>query len=349
MPLRHLLLLVGYCCMACAVGAALASAHSGPLYSISKSVPLGAPDRWDLLSFDDSSHRVYVAHGDKVTVIDGESGALVGEIEGFTGGTHGIALVPQIGRGYADDGHAGTATSFDLKTLKLGKPIKADDDADAIVFDPASGHVFVIDGDPGKVTVIDPQTDTGLTTIDGGGKLEIAVADGSGMLFVNGEAKQEIVRIDTQTNKVTAHWPIPQCTSPHGLAIDPRSRRLFTSCENNVLLALDADSGRIVASLAIGARTDGAAFDPVRKRIFSSNGDGTLTVIAEKSADSFEVLANVQTMRGARTMTLDPKSGRLYLVAAETRINEAAAPTDFRNRFKIVPGTAKLLFLDPTP
>ena len=349
MSLRHLLLLVGYGCIACAVGVSLATPHTKPIYTISKSVPLGAPDRWDLLSFDEASHRVYVAHGDKVTVIDGESGALVGQVEGFSGGTHGVALVPQMGRGYSDDGHAGTATSFDLKTLKLGKPIKADDDADAIVFDPASGHVFVIDGDPGKVTVIDPKTDTGLTTIDGGGKLEIAVADGSGMLFVNGEAKQEIVRIDTRTNKVTAHWPIPQCTSPHGLAIDPRSRRLFTSCENNVLLALDADNGKVVASLPIGARTDGAAFDPVRKRIFSSNGDGTLTVIAEKSADSFEVLANVQTKRGARTMTLDPKSGRLYLVAGETQINEAAAPTDFRHRFTVVPGTAKLLFLDPTP
>jgi DNA-binding beta-propeller fold protein YncE len=348
MSLRHLLLLVGYCCIACTVGVSLATPDK-PIYTVSKSVPLGAPDRWDLLSFDEASHRVYVAHGDRVTVIDGESGALVGQVEGFPGGTHGIALVPKMGRGYGDDGHAGTATSFDLKTLALGKPIKADDDADAIVFDPASGHVFVIDGDPGKVTVIDPKTDTALTTIDGGGKLEIAVADGSGMLFVNGEAKQEIVRIDTRTNKVTAHWPIPQCTSPHGLAIDPRSRRLFASCENNVLLALDADNGKVVASLPIGARTDGAAFDPVRKRIFSSNGDGTLTVIVEKSADSFEVLANVQTKRGARTMTLDPKSGRLYLVAAETQINEAAAPTDLRHRFTVVPGTAKLLFLDPTP
>jgi DNA-binding beta-propeller fold protein YncE len=349
MSLRHLLLLVGYGCIACAVGVSCAPPHTKPIYTISKSVPLGTPDRWDLLAFDESSHRVYVAHGDRVTVIDGESGALVGQIEGFSGGTHGVALVPQIGRGYSDDGRAGTATSFDLKTLRLGKPIKADDNADAIVFDPASGHVFVIDADPGKVTVIDPKTDTGLTTIDGGGKLEIAVADGSGMLFVNGEAKQEIVRIDTQTNKVTAHWPIPQCTSPHGLAIDPRSRRLFTTCENNVLLALDADNGKVVASLPIGARTDGAAFDPVRKRIFSSNGDGTLTVISEKSADSFEVLANVQTKPGARTMTLDPKSGRLYLVAAETRINEAASPTDLRHRFTIVPGTTKLLFLDPTP
>ena len=343
------LVVAAYCCFACALPAACAAAEGKALYAISKSVPLGAPDRWDLLTFDEASHRVYVAHGDRVSVIDGDSGARVGQVEGFTGGTHGVAIAAQWGRGYSDDGEAGTATSFDLKTLKLGKPLKADADADAMVFDPASAHVFVIDGDPGKVTVIDPRSDTVLATIDGGGKLEIGVADGVGSLFVNGVAKEEIVKIDTRTNQVTAHWPIPACSKPHGIAIDPQTRRLFTSCVNKVLLAVNADNGKVVASLPIGEHTDGAAFDPVRKRIFSSNGDGTLTVISEKNADSFEVLGNVPTKHGARTMTLDPKSGRLYLVAADTRINEAAAPSDYRNRFKVVPGSATLLFLDPAP
>jgi DNA-binding beta-propeller fold protein YncE len=343
-------LFAGLLCLACAaLGASSAPPQAGPIYIITKSVALGAPDHWDLLSFEAASHRVYVAHGDRVSVVDGQSGSLVGQVEGFPGGTHGVALLPELGRGYSDDGKAGTAASFDLSTFKLVKTIKADADADAIVFDPASGHVFVIDAEPGKVTVIDPKSDTSVATIDGGGKLEIGVADGAGSLFVNGEANREIVRIDTRANRVSAHWAIPQCVSPHGIAIDPKTRRLFTSCENNVLLVVDADHGSVIASLPIGARTDGAAFDPVRKRVFSSNGDGTLTVILEKDASTFEVEATVPTVIGARTMTLDPKSGRLYLMAADFKINEAAAATDYRNRYKVTPGSAKLLFLDPSP
>ncbi len=328
------------------------NAHSAPagdasLYTLTKSIAIGSPDRWDLLDFDTTSHRVYIAHGDRVTVVDGQTGALIGNVDGFAGGTHGVAIVPPLNVGFSDDGSAGTASSFGLTTLKIGKTVKADQDADAMAFDPASGHVFVIDGDPGKVTVIDPRTQTVVATVNGGGKLEIGMADGAGNLYVNGEANKEVVRIDTKTNQVLAHWPIANCTSPHGMAIDAQSRRLFVTCENNVMLALNADNGKVVASLPIGSRTDGAAFDPVRKRVFSSNGDGTLTVISEKTPDSYEVLGNVQTSFGARTMTIDPKSGRLYLVAAEIKINEAAAPTDYRNRFKVTPGSTKLLFLDP--
>ncbi|MFZ1989939.1 MAG: YncE family protein [Alphaproteobacteria bacterium] len=334
------------CALACA-GAHSAPASDASLYTLTKSIPIGAPDRWDLLDYDQASHRVYIAHGDRVTVVDGQSGALIGDVSGFTGGSHGVVTVPALNIGFSDDGKAGTASSFDLKTLKLAKTVKAEDDADAIAFDPASGHVFVIDSDPGKVTVVDPKTDSVLATIDGGGKLEIGMADGAGKLYVNGEANKEIVRIDTKTNAVDAHWPIPACTSPHGMAIDAQARRVFTTCENNVMLAVDADTGKVVASLPIGSRTDGAAFDPVRKRVFSSNGDGTLTVIQEKTPDTYAVLGNVKTSLGARTMTIDPKTGRLYLVSAEITVNESAAPTDFRNRFKVTPGSAKLLFWDP--
>jgi YVTN family beta-propeller protein len=331
----------------CSVGSVCA-ADEKPLYTITKTVSIGAPDRWDLLTFDAASHRVYIAHGDRVTVVDGRSGELIGNVEGYAGGTHGVAIVPGSGTGYTDDGKAGTAGSFNLKTLKPRNTIKADDDADAIVFDPASGHVFVIDGDPGKITVVDTKTDTVITTIDGGGKLEIGAADGSGKVYVNGESNKEILRVDTQTNKVDARWPIPSCTSPHGLAIDANARRLFSSCANNVMVVIDADSGKQLAELPIGSRTDGAAFDPHRKRAFSSNGDGTLTVIGEKSPDSFVSLGSVPTMRGARTMTLDPGSGRVYLVAADQTVNESVDPADVRHRYTVVPGSAKLLFLDPT-
>jgi DNA-binding beta-propeller fold protein YncE len=335
-------------CLACVIAfAPQALAQSTPSYSVTKTVALGAPDRWDFVVFDPASHKVFIAHGDRVTVVDGGTGKIIGNVEGLPGGTHGVAIVPGTERGYTDDGHAGTAASFDLDKFNLIKTIKADVDADAIVFDPTSGHVFVVDGDPGKLTVIDPKSDSAVATIDAGGKLETAVAGGNGKLYVNGEENKEIIRVDTATNEIDAHWWIPNCTSPHGLTIDPEAHRLFSSCENNLLVVVDADTGTIVATLPIGAGSDAAAFDPKRKLIFSSNGDGTLSVIAEKDANSFVTVASVITKVGARTMALDPESGRLYLVAADMTINPSADPSDLRHRYVVTPGSAKLLFLDP--
>ena len=342
MSLRNLPLLL-LCVAACSVSLA----DDKPLYTISKTIPIGAPDHWDLLTFDAESQRVYIAHGDRVTVVDGRSGKLIGDIKGFVGGTHGVAILPGPGRGYTDDGEAGTAHSFDTSALKALKTIKTGDDADAIVFDAVSRHLFVINSDPGTITVIDTATDTVLATLAGGGKLEIGAADGSGKVYVNGEARREVLRIDARTSTIDARWPIPSCESPHGIAVDAKARRVFSSCENNVMVVIDADSGKKIAELPIGSRTDGAAFDPGSKRAFSSNGDGTLTVIAEQTPDSFVVLGNVPTMRGARTMTLDPKSGRLYLMAADYTVNESVDPKDVRHRYSVVPGSAKLLFLDP--
>ena len=343
MPNRRLPFLL-FCIASCSVGIA----DDKPLYSITKTVAIGAPDRWDLLTFDAESGRVYIAHGDRITVVDGRSGELVGSIQGFAGGTHGVAILPDSGRGYTDDGQAGTARSFDVRTLKALKTIKVGDDADAIVFDPATEHVFVVNSDPGTVSVIDSRTDKVMTTLQGGGKLEIGVADGSGKLYINGEEKREVLRIDTKTNTIDARWPIHSCESPHGIAIDAQARRLFSSCENNLMVIIDADNGNHIAELPIGSRTDGAAFDPGTRRAFSSNGDGTLTIIGEQTPNSFVLLGSVPTMRGARTMTLDPATGRLYLMAADYSVNESVDPGDWRHRYSVVPGTAKLLFLDPT-
>ncbi|MFZ2019113.1 MAG: YncE family protein [Methyloceanibacter sp.] len=337
-------------CLACAMAfAPWAFAQPIPGYSLTKTVALGAPDHWDFVVFDPASHKVFVAHGDRVTVVDGGTGEIIGNVDGLPGGTHGVAVVSGTDRAYTDDGRAGTAASFDIDKLTLIKSIKADADADAIVFDPVSGQVFVVDGDPGKLTVIDPKTDSAVATIDGGGKLETAVAGGNGKLYVNGEEKREILRVDTANNEIDAHWPIPNCKSPHGLAFDSITHRLFSSCANNVLVVVDSDTGATVATLPIGSRSDAAAFDPKRKLIFSSNGDGTLSVIAEKDANSFEAVASVPTALGARTMALDPETGRLYLVTADMTINPAADPSDFRRRYIVTPGSAKLLFLDPTP
>jgi YVTN family beta-propeller protein len=319
-------------------------AQSAPSYRVTKTVSLGAPDRWDYVVFDPSSQRVFIAHGDRVTVVDGHDGTLLGQVEGFPGGTHGIAISTATGKGYTDDGRTGVAGSFNLKTLKTGKTIRAAEDADGMVFDAATGHVFVVNGDSATLTVIDPQSDTAIATIDGGGKLEYAVADGDGKLYVNGAEKKEIVRIDTKTNQVDAHWSMPNCTSPHGLAMDATTHRLFSSCVNNVLVVVDTDSGATVATLPIGSGSDAAAFDPKRKLVFSSNGrDGTLSVIQEKDANTFVSLGDIKTAVTARTMAVDPATGRIYLAAGDID-PQAVAPN---GRPRTVPGSLKLLFLDP--
>jgi len=317
-------------------------------YHITKTIPLGAPDRWDYLTFDPADGRVYVSHGDRVTVVDGKSGEVIGQVEGLPGGTHGIAISRATNRGYTDDGHAGIAASFDLNTLAIVHRIDAAPDADGILFDPVSGHIFVIDGDSAKVTVIDPKTDQVVTNINAGGGLEFGAVGDAGRIYVNGAEKNEIVRIDTASNRADAHWPMPGCKSPAGLSIDHAAHRLFSSCRNKVLVVMNSDDGSIVATLPIGEGTDAAAFDPTRHRIFSSNREGTLSVIAEESPTRYVPLPAVTTEFGARTMTLDPQSGRVFLVAADFTLNPNAAQSDPRHRYSVKPGTVRLLFLDPT-
>jgi DNA-binding beta-propeller fold protein YncE len=327
------------------VQAARAETPPTPSYAVTRAVPLGAPDRWDYVVFDPASHRVYVAHGDRVAVVDGHDGTVLGEVDGIAGGTHGTGISTETGQGYTDDGKAGQAIVFDLKTLQIARKIPVKPDADAIAFDPASGHVFIIEGDPKTVTVIDPKTNAVVADIDGGGGLEYAVADGRGSLFVAGAEKRDVVKIDTRTNSVAAHWPIADCASPHGVAIDAQARRLFVSCVNHLLVVVDTDSGREVASAPIGGGTDAAAFDPQRRRVFSSNGlDGTLSVIQEKDPDTYAPLATIPTAVSGRTMSIDPATGRLYIAAADT--DPSSAPG---GRPRPRPGSLKLLFLDPVP
>lgn len=324
-------------------------------YHLVKEVALGAPDRWDYVIYDAPSHRVFVAHGDRVTVVDGRAGSVVGQVEGLQGGTHGIAIAHGAGLGYTDDGEAGQAAAFSLDTLKVVKRLKAQDDADAVTIDPVSGHVFVVNGDPGTLTVIDPNSNRVVATVTIGSKLEYPVAGDNGKLYVNGEEKRVIYRIDTRSNQVDATWPISDCESPHGLAMDRATHRLFSSCENQKLLVVSSDSGAVVASLPIGRGTDAAAFDPRRKLIFSSNGtDGTLSVLRELDADHFKSAGTVKTRVSGRTMGLDPDSGRLFIAAgkpdeAAMAAYRAARAAGKRARMPLVPGSLTLLFLDPSP
>jgi YVTN family beta-propeller protein len=201
---------------------AASAAAQAPSYHLAKSIVLGSPERWDYVIYDKTANRVFVAHGDRVAVVDAKSGAVLGQVEGIPGGTHGTVAVN--GKGYTDDGEAGQAIVFDLKTFKVLKRIKAQDDADGIAFDSTSGHIFVIEGDSKSISVIDPKNDQVIDTIQTGGGLEAAVSGENGKLYVNGSEKKEMIRIDTASNKVDAHWPIPDCTSPHGLAIDTQAQ-----------------------------------------------------------------------------------------------------------------------------
>ena len=198
----------------------------------------------------------------------------------------------------------------------------------------------------GKLTVIDPKTDTVVATVDGSGGLEFGDTGNNGKFYVDGAEKNEIVRVDTATNTVDAHWAMPTCVKPHGLAIDRIHHRLFASCSNKVMVVMNADNGTVIASLPIGEGTDFATYDPETALTYSSNRDGTLSVIAEQSPDRFVSLSAIRTQLGARTMALDPKSGRIYLATADMKINESAATSDLRHRYSIKPGSVRLLFLD---
>lgn len=342
-------------CAASALSAAAPARSSSEVhYRITRTVRLGAPDRWDYVVYDAPSHRVYAAHGDRVTVVDGRNGRILGQVETLPGGTHGIAISHAEGLGYTDDGQAGTAAAFNLTTLKIVKRLKANADADAVTIDPTSGNVFVVDGDPGTLTVIDPETDRVVATVQVGSKLEYAVAGDNGKVYVNGEEKKAIFRVDTATNRVDASWPIPQCDSPHGLAMDTSAHRLFASCKNQRLVVVNADTGAIVATLPIGPGTDAAAFDPAHKLVFSSNGlDGTLSVIREVDANTFVPAGTVRTVLSARTMSVDPQTGRLYLAAAapdaSARTVAAFQAARAAGKKPYVHGSLELLFLDPVP
>ena len=325
----------------------LAPAQTAPEYKVVKKVPLGAPDRWDYVVFDAGSDRVFVAHGDELTGVDGQSGEIAGHVKHFPGITHGIAVVAASNRGYTDEGEAGKAHSFNLKTLAVEKHLQAAEGADAITFDPVSNHVFIMNGDAGSITVIDPKTDAVVATITVGGKLEYAVPGENGKLFVNGADKREVVSIDTATNKIVARWPVPDCESPHGLAINAASHRLFVSCLNEKLNVVDSQSGQVVTTLPIGKGSDAVVFDPKRKLLFSSNGkDGTISVIAEKDPQTYVPLEPIKTAVSARTMGINQATGRLFLAAADTNPN--APPDKKSGRIPTQPGSLHLLFLDPS-
>ena len=283
-----------------------------------------------------------MTHGPRVEVLDTDSGKVVGSITGLKG-THGVALDDSGKYGYVSDGGANVVVVFDRATLATVASIPAGTNPDGIAFEPVTKTVWAFNGRSSNATVIDTGQQKVVATIPLDGKPEFPVADGKGTVFANIESKNEIVRFDAAARKITATWPLANCESPSGLAIDPAGRRLFAVCDGGKMAVVDANSGKTLANPSIGDGPDAARYDSARKLAFSSNGgSGTLTII-DAGKDGYPVLQNLATQRGARTMTLDTATGRIYLATA--KFGERPAPTaeNPRPRPAIVPGSFTIL------
>ena len=293
-------------------------------YHLINTYKLGGEGGWDYLTVDSSSRRLYLSRASHVIVMDADSGKPVGDIPD-TPGVHGIALAPELGRGFVSNGREGTVTVFDMDSLKVISKVKAGENPDAILYDPASKRVFAFNGRSHDATAIDATNFAVVGTIKLEGKPEFAASDGKGEIFVNIEDKSQIDAIDPTKLEVKASWPLAPCEEPSGLAIDRKHRRLFAGCDNKMMAVVDADSGKVIATPAIGDGVDANAFDPETGLAFASCGEGVLTVVKEEAPDKFKVVENVPTQPGARTMALDEKTHQAYLVTA--KFGPPPAPT----------------------
>ncbi|MGH8460819.1 MAG: YncE family protein [Stenotrophobium sp.] len=335
-------LMLGVCTSAVAGPAGKPADHA---YRIVDRYRLGGTEGWDYLAVDAQRQRLFISRSDHVAVIDANSGKLIGEIPG-TLGVHGIALAPDLKRGYTSNGRAGTVTAFDLDTLKVLDQVKVTGaNPDAIVYDPATKRVFTFNGNSDNATAIDAASLKVVGTIALPGKPEFAVSDGHGRVYVNIEDKSELAVINPASAQVVTTWPLAPCEEPSGLAMDIAHQRLFSVCANHRMMVLDAQSGHRVAEMPIGEHPDAAAFDPASQLAFSSNGEGTLTIVHEDDADHFSVVANVPTRKSARTMALDTATHRIYLSSAETGPRPKPTAEQPHPRPVIAPDTFEILVL----
>lgn len=299
----------------CLAAAAVALAAT-PSYHVITKIRIGGAGRWDYAYADSANHRLYVSHATQTEAVDTLTDKLVGTIPN-TAGVHGIAVANDLGKGFTSNGQANNVTIFDLKTLKETGRVNTGQNPDAIIYEPTTHHVFTMNGRSGDSTAFDAKTGEVVTaSIALGGKPEFAQVDGKGHVFVNIEDKNEIVTIDAKANTVTNRYSIAPCDSPSGLAIDARKARLYSVCENKMMIVSDPAAGKVLASVPIGAGDDGVAFDD--GYAFAANGrDGTITMVGETSPGKFEAVATIPTQRSARTIAADQRAHKLYLPAAE--------------------------------
>jgi len=296
---------------------AVASAIAAPpAYKVVSKIKIGGGTRWDYAYVDSANHRLYVSHGTQTEVVDTTTDKLIGTIPD-TKGVHGIAVATDLGRGFTSDGADNDVTVFDLKSLKVLSKVKTGQNPDAIIYEPVSQRVFTFNGRSSDATAIDAKTGNVITaSIPVGGKPEFAQVDGKGHIYVNIEDKNEIVEIDAKNALVAKRYSIAPCDGPSGLAYDEKKARLYSVCENKLMVVSDPASGKVLATPAIGGGTDGVGFDD--GYAFSANGaDGTITMVGETAPGKFEAVATIPTQRGARTIAADQKAHKLYLPTAE--------------------------------
>ena len=329
------------------VGLALCAATLGAQapapYHVSQTYPLGGDGSWDYVVPDPAHHRVFIGRQTRVMVVDENDGKLLGEVTGING-AHGTAIAEKSGHGFATSGNDSSVVMFDLATYKVLGRAHAAEDADAIVYDPASNRVFTLNGDAHSSTVIDPATGKVITNIDLGGKPEYGASAGDGKVYANLTDNGEVVEIDANNLKVTRRWSTAPCKNPVSMAIDVAHRRLFSGCRSGVMAVSDYAAGKVVATLPIGTGVDGAGFDPATGDAFASNADGTLTVIHQDSPDSYHVAQTLTTMPGSRNMGLDPTTHRIFLAGA--KFGAAPEGGGRRGRPPMVPGSFVVLVVE---
>ncbi len=343
MQLRSAVLLV--CALCCA---SIASAFATGGYTFLNEIPIGAEGGWDILTIDSGAERLYLSHATKVVVVDLNKNAVAGEIAD-TPSVHAFVAVPEFNRGFSSNGKENKSSVVDLATLKTISKVDTGESPDAVVYDPRHHEVYVFNHRGNSVTVINAKETKVVATIQLEGNPEFAEVDEmAGRIYCNIEDKSKVAVIDTATHQVAATWAIAPGEEPTGIALDGAHHRLFAACHNKMMVMLDTDTGKVVATVPIGAGTDGCAFDNAAQLAFASCGEGVVTIAHEDSPDKLTVVQTLKTERGARTIALDPKTHRIYLPTAQFEPAPSPSPGASPTRPTIVPNTLKLLVYDPT-
>jgi YVTN family beta-propeller protein len=317
-------------------------AQNSSSYHIAKTFHIAGEPRWDYVSVDSGSDRLFQSHGSEVNILNKTTGDSLGVIPNTTG-VHGIAFIDALNKGYISDGKLNAVTVFDLSTFKIVKQIATGQNPDAILYDPFSKKIITCNGRSKDLSVIDPAIDTVVATIALEGKPEEAMSDAEGKVYVNIEDKSEIAVVDIKQNTVIVYWKLAPGVSPTGLAIDRKNRRLFSGCDNKLLIEVDADNGKVVNQFPIGDECDGVGFDPGLKYVFASCGDGTMTVVKEFSKDKAKVIDVITTEKGARTIAVDTKTHKVYLPTADFEMTPPDA--DGKSKRVYTPGSFRVLML----
>ena len=306
-------------------------------YKVVKKIHLDGDGKWDYLFSDDASGRLYVSHGDRIHIIDESKGTELGAITGLEG-VHGIAIAPDFAKGFISTKNDNMVIIFDTKSFKVIEKVNAEGKSpDAILFDPYSKKVFVCNGHSNNATVIDPATDKIVATIAFSGNPEFSATDGKGKIYINLEDAGKIVVVNAVTYKVENEWSLAPGKEPTGLALDNENHLLFSVCANNLMVVMNAESGKVVTTLPIGNKPDGCGFDPGLKRAFSSNGEGTMTIVQESAGGKFTVLENFPTQKGAKTMTVNKLTHHVYTTSADFQTpKEGGKPSPVPGSFTVL-------------